>query len=146
MCWSQFSSVTQSCLTLCNPMGCSTPGFPVHHQLPEPTQLHVHHVGDASQPSHPLFCPSPLPSIFPSISIRQIQPDINEMWSREHRSMVGTPVVMLTPSSLYGSCEASLLELMSVSKFLITDPSSLSKASFLGMKWLMTLCLEEPHT
>ena len=56
---SQFSSVTQSCLTLCNPMDCSTPGLPVHHQLPESTQTHVHWVGDAIQPSHPLFSPSP---------------------------------------------------------------------------------------
>ena len=55
----QFSSVAQSCLTLCNPMDCSTPGFPVHHQLPEPTQTHVHWVGDAIQPSHPLSFPSP---------------------------------------------------------------------------------------
>ena len=50
----QFSSVAQSCPTLCNPMDCSTPGFPVHHQLPEPTQTHVHRVSDAVQPSHPL--------------------------------------------------------------------------------------------
>ena len=55
----QFSSVTQSCLTLCDPMGCSTPGIPVHHQLPEFTQTHVHWVGDAIQPSHPLSSPSP---------------------------------------------------------------------------------------
>ena len=50
----QFSSVTQSCPTLCDPMNCSTPGLPVHHQLPEFTQTHVHQVGDAIQPSHPL--------------------------------------------------------------------------------------------
>ena len=54
------SSVTQSCLTLCNPMDCSTPGPPVHHQLPEFTQIHVHWVGDAIQPSHPPSSPSPL--------------------------------------------------------------------------------------
>ena len=54
-----FSSVTQSCPTLCDPMNCSTPGLPVHHQLPEPTQTHVHWVGDAIQPSHPLSSPSP---------------------------------------------------------------------------------------
>ena len=53
-----FSSVAQSCLTLCDPMDCSMPGFPVYHQLPEPTQTHVHHVGDAIQPSHPLSPPS----------------------------------------------------------------------------------------
>ena len=55
----QFSSVTQLCLTLCDPMDCSTPVFPVHHQLPELAQTHVYQVGDAIQPSHPLLSPSP---------------------------------------------------------------------------------------
>ena len=55
----QFSSVAQSCLTLCDPMIRSTPGLPVHHQLLESTQTHVHWVGDAIQPSHPLLSPSP---------------------------------------------------------------------------------------
>ena len=55
----QFSSVAQSCPALCDPMDCSTPGFPVHHQLPEFTQTHVHWVSDAIQPSHPLSSPSP---------------------------------------------------------------------------------------
>ena len=54
----QFSSVNQSCLTICDPMDCTTPGLPVHHQLPEFTQTHVHWVGDAIQPSHPLSSPS----------------------------------------------------------------------------------------
>ena len=55
----QFSSVTQSCPTLCDPKECSTPGFPVHHQLMELAQTHVHWVGDAIQPFHPLSSPSP---------------------------------------------------------------------------------------
>ena len=55
----QFSSVAQSCPTLCNPMNLSTPGLPVHHHLPEFTQAHIHQVGDAIQPSHPLLSPSP---------------------------------------------------------------------------------------
>ena len=55
----QFSSVTQSCLTLCDPMNHNTPGLPVHHQLLEFTQTHVHLVSDAIQPSHPLSSPSP---------------------------------------------------------------------------------------
>ena len=55
----QFSSVAQLCPTLCDPMNRSTPGLPVHHQLPEFTQTHVHRVGDAIQPSHPLSSPSP---------------------------------------------------------------------------------------
>ena len=64
----QFSSVAQSCLTLCNSMACSTPGFPVHHQVPEPTQTLVHCIGDAIQPSHPLSSPSP-----PALSLSQHQ-------------------------------------------------------------------------
>ena len=55
----KFSSVTQSCPTFCDPMNHSMPGFPVHHQLPEFTQTHVHQVSDANQPSHPLSSPSP---------------------------------------------------------------------------------------
>ena len=55
----QFSSVAQSCPTLCNPMNCSTPGLPVYYQLPEFPQTHVHRVNDAIQPSHPLLSPSP---------------------------------------------------------------------------------------
>ena len=62
------SSIAQSCPTLCNPMDCSTPDFPVHHQLLEPTQNHVHRVGDAIQPSHPLLSPSP-----PTFSLSQHQ-------------------------------------------------------------------------
>ena len=64
----QFSSVAQSCPTLCDPMNRSTPGLPVHHQLPESTQTHVHRVGDAIQPSHPLLSPSP-----PALSLSQHQ-------------------------------------------------------------------------
>ena len=55
----QFTSITQSCPTLCDPMNCSMPGHPVHHPLPEFTQMYVHQVGDAIQPSHPLSSPSP---------------------------------------------------------------------------------------
>ena len=64
----QYSSVAQSCLTLCDPMDCSLPGFPVHHQLLEFTQTHVHWVSDAIQPSNPLLSPSP-----PAFSIFQHQ-------------------------------------------------------------------------
>ena len=63
-----FSSVAQSCLTLCNPMSCSMPGLPVQHQLPESTQTHMHWVGDAIQPSHPLSSPSP-----PALNVSQHQ-------------------------------------------------------------------------
>ena len=67
---SQFSSVQSlSRLTLCDPVNCSTPGLPVHHQLPEFTQTHVHRVSDAIQPSHPLSSPLLLPPIPPSIRV-----------------------------------------------------------------------------
>ena len=56
----QIRSVAYSCLTLCDPMNCSTPGLPAHHQLPEFTETHVHQVSDAIQPSHPLLSSSPL--------------------------------------------------------------------------------------
>ena len=64
----QFSSAAQSCPTLCNPMNRSTPGLPVHHQLPESTQTHVHWVSDAIKPSHPLPSPSP-----PALNLPQHQ-------------------------------------------------------------------------
>ena len=65
----QFSSVAQSCLTLRDPMDCSTPGFPVHHQLLKLIQTHAHRVGDAIQPSHPLSFPFPPAFIFLSIKV-----------------------------------------------------------------------------
>ena len=64
----QFSSAAQSCPTLCDPMNRSTPGLSVHHQLPESTQTHIHWVGDATQPSHPLSSPSP-----PAFNVSQHQ-------------------------------------------------------------------------
>ena len=79
----QFSSVAQSCPTHCDPMDCSTPGFPVHHQLPEFTQTHVHWVGDAIQPSHPLSSPSP-----PAVSLVQHQGLLNEFFSTDSNESV----------------------------------------------------------
>ena len=64
----QFSSVAQSCPTLCHPMNCSTPGLPVHHEHPEFIQIHVHRVGNAIQPSHLLSSPSP-----PAFNLSQYQ-------------------------------------------------------------------------
>ena len=75
----QFSLVTQSCPTLCDPMDRSTPGLPVHHQLPELTQTHVHRVGDAIQPSHPLSFPSP-----PTFNLSQHQ-DLFKWVSSSHQ-------------------------------------------------------------
>ena len=77
-----FSSVAQMCPTLCNPMDCSTPGLPVHHQLLEFTQIHVHWVSDAIQPS--LLCLSLLllPSVFPSIRVFTNESILHIIWTK----------------------------------------------------------------
>ena len=75
----QFSSVAQSCPTLCNPMECSMPGFPVHHLLSELAQTHIHRVGDAIQASHPLSSPSP-----PAFNLSQHQ-DLFQWVSSSHQ-------------------------------------------------------------
>ena len=72
----QFSLVAQSCPTLCDPMSCSTPGLPVHHQLPESTQTYIHRVGDAIQPSHPL------PPILPSIRVFSNESTLPIRWPK----------------------------------------------------------------
>ena len=88
---SQFSSVTQSCPTLCNPMNRSTPDLPVHHQLPDFTQTHIHGVGDATQPSHPLSSPSPPAPIHPSIRVFSNESTLHmrlpKYWSFSFRSI-----------------------------------------------------------
>ena len=78
----QFSSATQSCTTLCNPMNRSTPGLPVHHHLPEFTQTHVHRVSDAIQPSHPLSSPSPPSPIPPSIRVFSSESTLGMRWPK----------------------------------------------------------------
>ena len=75
-------SVVQLCLTLCNPMNCSTPGLPVHHHLPELIQTHVHRVGDAIQPSHPCHPPLLPPSIFPSIRVFSRESALHIRWPK----------------------------------------------------------------
>ena len=78
----RFSSVTQSCPTLCDPMDCNTPGLRVHHQLPELAQTHVHWVSDAIQPSHPLSSLLLLPSVFPSIRVFSNESVLHIRWSK----------------------------------------------------------------
>ena len=78
----QFSSVAQSCPTPCDPMDCSTPGLPVHHQLLEFTQTHVHWVSDAIQPSHSLLSLLLLPSIFPSIRVFSNESALRIRWPK----------------------------------------------------------------
>ena len=76
----QFSSIAQSCPTLCNPMNLSTPGLPVHHQLPEFTQTHVHRVSDAIQPSHPPLLL--LPPFSPSIRVFSNESTLHMRWPK----------------------------------------------------------------
>ena len=78
----QFSSVTQLCTTILNPMNCSTPGFTVHHQLSKLAQTHVHQVSDTIQPSHLLSPPSPPAPIFPSIRIFFNEPVLHIRWPK----------------------------------------------------------------
>ena len=105
----QFSSVAQSCPTLCDPMNCSMPGLPVHHHLPEFTQTHVHQVSDAIQPSHPLSSPSP-PAPNPSQhqSLFQWVNSSHEMakvleFQLQHHSFQRNPRADLLHNGLVGS-------------------------------------------
>ena len=78
----QFSSVAQSCPTPCDPMSRSTPGLPVHHQYPEFTQTHIHWVGDAIQPSHPLSSPFPPAPILLSIRVFSNESTLRMRWPK----------------------------------------------------------------
>ena len=107
--WVQFSSVAQSCPTLCNPMNRSIPGLPVHHQLLEFTQTHVHLVSDAIQPSHPLSSPSP-PAPNPSQhqSLFQWVNSLHEVakvleFQLKHHSFQRNPRANLLQNGLVGS-------------------------------------------
>ena len=115
----QFSSVAQSCPTICDPMGCSTPGFPVHHQLPELTQSHVHWVGDAIQSFHPLSSPSP-----PAFNLSQHQglfQWVSSLHQKIKQSRKMGQVVTLGKTKTYKRKEMSLTNLCgsSVTTFLV---------------------------
>ena len=92
----QFSSVAQSCLTLCNPMDCSTPGFPVRYQLPELAQTHVHWVSDAIQPSHSLSSPS-----LPAFNLSQHQGLFQGVSSLHQVAKVLEFQLQISPSNEY---------------------------------------------
>ena len=104
----QFSSVTQSCPTLCDPMNCSPPGLPVHHKLPEFTQTHAQQVGDAIQPSHPLSSPSPhAPNPSKHQGLFQWVNSSHEVakvleFQLQHQSFQWTPRTDLLPDGLVG--------------------------------------------
>ena len=141
----QFSSVAQSCPTLCDPMNCSTPGLPVHHQPLEFTQTHVHRVGDAIQPSHPLSSPS-LPG--PNPSQHQVfsnEPTLRMRWpkywsfsfsiisSKEHPGLISFRMDWLDLLAVQGTLK-SLLQHHS------------SKVSILWCSAFFTVQLSHPYT
>ena len=140
----QFSSVTQSCLTLCDPMNRSMPGLPVYHQVPEFTQTHVHQVSDAIQPSHPLRPLFLLPPIPPSIRIFSNESTLRMRWpkywsfsfnispSKEHPGLIAFRMDWLDLFAAHGTVK-SLLQHHS------------SKASILQRSAFFTVQLSHPY-
>ena len=136
--------LTQSCPTLCNPMHCSMPGFPVHHQLPKLTQTHVHRVGDAIQPSYHLLSPSPPAFNLPSIRIFSTESDLPirgpNYWSFS---------ISISPSNEYSgliSFSKDWLDLLAVQgtlKSLLQHHSS--KASIFGCSAFFIVQLSHPY-
>jgi len=140
----QFISVAQLCPTLCNPMHRSMPGLPVHHQLLEFTQAHVHRVGDAIQPSHPLSSLLLLPPIPPSIRVFSNESTLHMRWpqywsfsfsispSKEHPGLISFRMDWL-----------DLLAVQGTFKSLLQHHSS--KASILRCSALFTVQLSHPY-
>uniref|UniRef100_A0AC11DAF7 Uncharacterized protein n=2 Tax=Ovis aries TaxID=9940 RepID=A0AC11DAF7_SHEEP len=142
--FSSVSSVTQSCLTLCDPMNCSTPGLPVHHQLPEFTQTQVHRVSDVIQPSHPRSSPSPPApnpsqhhSLFQQVNSSHEVAKVQE-FQHQHHSFQRNPRADLLQNGLVGSpCSPGTL------KSLLQHHSS--KASILRRSAFFTVQLSHPY-
>ena len=140
----QFISVAQSCLTLCDPMNCSTPGLPVHHQLPEFTQTQVHRLGDAIQPSHPLSSPFPLVPNPPSIRVFSNESTLRMRWPKYWSFSFS-----IIPSKEYQgliSFRMDWLDLLAVQgtlKSLLQHHSS--KASILRCSAFYTVQLSHPY-
>ena len=136
----QFSSVTQSCPTPCDPMDCSMPGLPVHHQVPEFTQTHVHQVGDAIQPSHPLLSLS-LSSASGSFPVSQLftskMAKVSEL-QLEHQSLQWTPGLIS-----FGMDRLDFLAVQGTLKSLLQHHSS--KASVLQRSAFFIVQLSHPY-
>ena len=139
----QFSSVAQSCLTLCDPMNCSMPGLPVHHQLPEFTQTHVHWVSDAIQPSHPLLSLL-LPPISPSIRVFSNESTLHMRWPKYWSFSFSIILSKEIPGPI--SFRIDWLDLLAVQgtlKSLLQHRSS--KASILQYSAFFTVQLSHPY-
>ena len=140
----QFNSVAQSCPSLCDPMNRSTPGLPVHHQLLEPTQTHVHLVGDAIQPSHPLSSLSPPAPIPPSIRVFSNESALLMRWPKYWSFSLSISPYNEHPGPI--SFRMDWLDLLAVQgtlKSLLQHHSS--KASVLRCSALVTVQLSHPY-
>ena len=135
----QFSSVAQLCPTLCDPMNGSTPGLPVHYQLPEFTQTHVHRVGDAIPPSHPLSSPSPPAPIPPSIRIFSNESTLRMRWP-EYWSFS----LSISPSNEYSGLISFRMDWLGL--FAVQGTPKSSKASILQHLAFFIVQLSYPYT
>ena len=145
----QFSSVAQSCLTFCDPMDCSMPGFPFNQQLPELAQTHVHQIGDAIQPSHPLSSPSP-----PAFNLSQHQSLFRESvlhitWPKYWSFNFSITMLIYIPSNKYSGLISfridwfKLLAVQGTLKSLLQHHSS--KASILQRSVFFMVQLSHPY-
>ena len=132
----QFSSVAQSCPTLCNPMNLSMPGLPVHHQLPESTQTQVHWVSDAIQPAHPLSSPSP-----PCLNLSQHQGLFK--WVSSSNQMAKVLEFQLQHPSFQWTLRTDLLAVQGTLKSLLQH--HISKASLLRHSAFFIVQLSHPY-
>ena len=141
----QSSSVTQLCPTLCDPMNRSMPGLPVHHQLPEFTQTHIHRVGDAIQPSHPLSSPSLLPPIPPSIRVFSSESALRIRWPKYWSFSFSISPSNEHPGLIFSRMDwLDLLAVQETLKSLLQHHSS--KASILQHSTFFTVQLSHRYT
>ena len=139
----QFSSLAQLCPTLCDPMYLSTPGLPVHHQLPEFTQTHVHRVSDAIQPPHPLLSPSSLAPVPPSIRVISNESTLHMRWPKYWSFSFSIIPSKEIPRLIFKMDWLDLLEVQGILKSLLQHHSS--KASILRRSAFFTVQLLHPY-